>query len=234
MKGRSPYSTLPKSTSVRLLEIEPGRKSEPIRCRFKVVDLKDDPEYEALSYYWGNKGRKKTVICDGVEVRVTPNLAKALHRYRCVPSTAKSTSGPKLHRVFSRAAGREAQADNLSGIAKKSDPELPDRHRFCGFLWADVICINQEDDAERSKQIVMMGGIYSQAKAVIVWLGEKDVHLPMALELVQSCQREYWKEKTALEADIRVGGIISPELLRARLERILALVASNQMPIIIT
>jgi hypothetical protein len=205
MKKRSPYNTLPTSTSVRLLDIEAGRKGEPIRCRFKVVDLKDKPEYEALSYCWGKKSRKKTVICDGVEVRVTPNLAKALRRYRCVPSTAKSTSRSKLHWVFSRATDRETQADNLSEIAKKSDPELPDRHRFCGFIWADAICINQEDDAERSKQVVMMGEIYSQAKTVIVWLGEKDVHLPMALELVQSCWREYWKEKRALQADIGVG-----------------------------
>jgi hypothetical protein len=213
MADRPPYNTLPTITSIRLLEIEPGRESEPLRCRLRVADLKDEPEYEALSYCWGNDDRKKTVICDGVEVRLTPNLVKALCRFRRAPSTEKSTSGSKLHRFFSRAADREAQADNLSGIAKKSDPELPDRYRFCGFLWADAICINQEDYVERSKQVVMMGEIYSQAKTVIVWLGEKDVHLPKALELVQACQQEYWKEEVALQTDSGLSRIISPELL---------------------
>jgi hypothetical protein len=213
MEGRPPYNTLPTSTSIRLLEIKPGRDTEPLRCHFRVVDLKDEPEYEALSYFWGNDDRKKTVICDGVEVRVTPNLLNALCRFRHVPSTEKSTSGSKLHRFFSRAPDREAQADNLSGIAKKSGAELPDRYRFCGLLWADAICINQEDHVERSKQVVMMGEIYSQARTVIVWLGEKDVHLPKALELVQACRREYGKEEASLRTDGGLSRIISPELL---------------------
>jgi hypothetical protein len=92
------------------------------------------PSTKPYHTVWGNDDRKKTVICDGVEVRSTLNLVKALCRFRRVPSTEKSTSGSKLHRFFSRAADREAQADNLSKIAKKSDSELPDRYRFYGFL----------------------------------------------------------------------------------------------------
>jgi len=39
-------------------------------------------------------------------------------------------------------------------------------------LWADAICINQADDAERSKQVRIMGNIYSKADRTVVWLGE--------------------------------------------------------------
>lgn len=39
-------------------------------------------------------------------------------------------------------------------------------------LWADAICINQEDLLERNEQVDKMGRVYSQAKSVLIWLGE--------------------------------------------------------------
>ncbi|MDI1491214.1 MAG: hypothetical protein OHK93_002421 [Ramalina farinacea] len=41
-------------------------------------------------------------------------------------------------------------------------------------LWADQICINQEDIHERSQQISLMRLIYSAAKRVVIWLGVQD------------------------------------------------------------
>ncbi|KAK4232226.1 heterokaryon incompatibility protein-domain-containing protein, partial [Podospora fimiseda] len=40
------------------------------------------------------------------------------------------------------------------------------------FVWADVICINQDDIEERNRQIRMMQRIYRQASSVVVWLGD--------------------------------------------------------------
>ena len=42
------------------------------------------------------------------------------------------------------------------------------------IIWTDAICINQEDDEEKSHQVPLMGSIYSLAKRVIVWLGHGD------------------------------------------------------------
>ena len=39
-------------------------------------------------------------------------------------------------------------------------------------LWADAICINQYDVAERNHQVRQMGAVYSRAQTVLVWLGE--------------------------------------------------------------
>ncbi|KAE9378476.1 HET-domain-containing protein, partial [Stipitochalara longipes BDJ] len=45
----------------------------------------------------------------------------------------------------------------------------PDKVRI---LWIDAICINQQDSAEKGKQVAMMGQIYQQAGSVLCWLGE--------------------------------------------------------------
>ncbi|KAK0611721.1 ankyrin and HET domain-containing protein [Immersiella caudata] len=50
--------------------------------------------------------------------------------------------------------------------------EQADGHRV---LWADGICINQDDEVERECQVSIMGRIYRQAQRVIAYIGpEKD------------------------------------------------------------
>ncbi len=44
------------------------------------------------------------------------------------------------------------------------------------LLWADALCINQNDESEKTRQVRMMGDIYSQAQMVVVWLGLEEKH----------------------------------------------------------
>jgi hypothetical protein len=39
-------------------------------------------------------------------------------------------------------------------------------------LWADAVCINQEDIPEKNKQVRLMSRIYAQPSAVLIWLGD--------------------------------------------------------------
>ncbi|KAK4189839.1 heterokaryon incompatibility protein-domain-containing protein [Podospora australis] len=39
-------------------------------------------------------------------------------------------------------------------------------------LWADAICINQQDTEEKIQQVSLMGDIYHTAKQTIIWLGD--------------------------------------------------------------
>jgi hypothetical protein len=43
------------------------------------------------------------------------------------------------------------------------------------LLWADALCINQEDDREKGEQVGRMGEVFAEAQCVLVWLGG-DVH----------------------------------------------------------
>lgn len=42
------------------------------------------------------------------------------------------------------------------------------------ILWADAICIKQEDYDEKNCQVNLMSDIYSKAKLVLIWLGPMD------------------------------------------------------------
>lgn len=53
-------------------------------------------------------------------------------------------------------------------------------------LWVDAICINQEDQKEKSFQIPFMGQIYSRAKNVCVWLGDPSPDSKLAFTLIES------------------------------------------------
>ncbi|KAF7548006.1 hypothetical protein G7Z17_g7348 [Cylindrodendrum hubeiense] len=55
------------------------------------------------------------------------------------------------------------------------------RRRKYTRIWADAICINQDDDEERSHQVLRMAAIYRSAGAVIAWLGDAD---PSAIQSV--------------------------------------------------
>ncbi|KAK4169651.1 heterokaryon incompatibility [Cladorrhinum sp. PSN259] len=39
-------------------------------------------------------------------------------------------------------------------------------------LWADAVCINQEDVDKKTVQVALMGTIYSTCTRVLIWLGE--------------------------------------------------------------
>ncbi|KAK0713942.1 heterokaryon incompatibility protein-domain-containing protein [Lasiosphaeria miniovina] len=51
-------------------------------------------------------------------------------------------------------------------------------------IWADAICINQSDLAEKSSQVALMSSIYSSAARVVGWLGEAAGESNYAIELI--------------------------------------------------
>lgn len=48
---------------------------------------------------------------------------------------------------------------------------LPDGDRV---LWVDALCINQNDNKEKTQQVRIMGEIYKRARRVLIWLGKGD------------------------------------------------------------
>ncbi|KAI0546045.1 heterokaryon incompatibility protein-domain-containing protein [Xylaria curta] len=133
---------------IRVFELEAGKFSDPIVGRLVPQAIDGEP-YEAVSYVWGNTQKRHDITIDGATLSVTVNLHGALTAFR--------------HRLPS---GRGSNNDSLDpGTGTGS------ARRHVRRLWADAVCINQDDLAERTSQVELMARIFAGASRVLAWLG---------------------------------------------------------------
>ncbi|CAG9939982.1 unnamed protein product [Clonostachys rosea f. rosea IK726] len=135
---------------IRLIALQPGEGDSQVECTLQYVSLVSDPDYEAISYTWGGQKPSKPILCDGLELNITPNLHDALRHFRSPAALV--------------------------------------------FLWADAICINQEDLGEKNEQVPLMGMIYSKAKKVKIWLGDEEettLQVPKLIAKLNSLAKHY-------------------------------------------
>ncbi|KAJ4328982.1 hypothetical protein N0V84_000553 [Fusarium piperis] len=116
------------SRQIRLLTLEPGEYGDEIVGHLEIVDLKDEPIFEALSYCWGDRTDVCEITVDDHKVCVTRNLYRALQRLR------------------------------YETVARQ--------------IWADAICINQEDDVEKAHQVNLMSDIFTRASGTTLFIGD--------------------------------------------------------------
>ncbi|KAH8171121.1 ATPase family associated with various cellular activities (AAA) domain-containing protein [Sarocladium implicatum] len=163
-----PYQSLPTNVSIRILRIEIeqsvscAKLTDPVRCSLHTVSLDDNPEYFALSYTWGDPrtihSHEENVLphkqwlapafeleCDGTTITVPTNLYTAIVSLR-------------MH------------FENGSLVAQCGEKYAPQGRDFF-YIWADAICINQDDQDEKAQQIPLMAQIYGKCQSVLMWLG---------------------------------------------------------------
>ncbi|KAF2259874.1 HET-domain-containing protein [Lojkania enalia] len=80
----SPYGRVldSKRKEIRVLILQPANSELPVQCSTETVSLLDHPQYEALSYVWGDASITQIIYFDGSPFPVTKNLAVALHHLR--------------------------------------------------------------------------------------------------------------------------------------------------------
>lgn len=86
-------------------------------------------------------------------------------------------------------------------------------------LWADAVCINQADIAEKNTQVQLMSRIYSQPHTILVWLGSDTTGLEGIRECIAGALEVLPPEEFEFE---RVYPISRRILLEARVRTILA------------
>lgn len=173
--GEYPYSALPSSTSIRLLELLPSTKGKhgSVLCSMKVVDLMKKPVYTALSYTWGAPCtvylsnevpsdkeatlRNCGITVDWYNINVTKNCLDLLLQLQQFKKFAKDK--------FYLYPPRDAEE---TGHASMCPTDF-------SFFRIDAICINQSSTSERSTQVKIMKTIYRAAQTVIIWLGHEDI-----------------------------------------------------------
>jgi hypothetical protein len=53
------------------------------------------------------------------------------------------------------------------------------------ILWVDALCINQEDDEERTQQVSQMAMVYSKAWSTVAYLGDQDADADGAFDALE-------------------------------------------------
>ncbi|KAH8763885.1 heterokaryon incompatibility protein-domain-containing protein [Hyaloscypha finlandica] len=76
------YPSLTQDNKTRLLILEPGSFNDELKCKVEPVDRLEDHNYEALSYFWGERPGTITELSTGKPIHITANCEAALRRLR--------------------------------------------------------------------------------------------------------------------------------------------------------
>ncbi|KAK0671021.1 heterokaryon incompatibility protein-domain-containing protein [Cercophora samala] len=149
-----PYPPLDtKRDALRILTIEPGDFADPLVCTLDPFLFSQKPKYVALSYTWGSSYKDNAQL---------PLTMSSLSPPSTQPATAPSPPITVNNHPFHI---RHNLHLALLHLRSSTHPIS---------LWADAICINQSDTAERNRQVSLMSFIYTRASYVVVWLGTKN------------------------------------------------------------
>ena len=70
------------------------------------------------------------------------------------------------------------------------------------ILWADAVCINQEDKEEKCKQVKIMDHIYSHASQVLIWLGLEADDSHEAFEWIRNAELRQLKQLNLIQKSL--------------------------------
>ncbi|CAF9939018.1 MAG: hypothetical protein HETSPECPRED_001456 [Heterodermia speciosa] len=167
-------------------------------CSLQTHLLREAPSFTALSYTWGDSFAPSAPD--------SPRNSNALNEDLFV--TLGDTQLPI----------QENLAWALSSLTSQG---------LKGPLWIDAICIDQNNPAERSSQVMLMGDIYAGANEVIVWLGPESAADSGALRLhneFMPALRAYLGDRVkdtsamrslSLDRLLQLGILIDPKLFEA-------------------
>ncbi|EXM04410.1 heterokaryon incompatibility protein-domain-containing protein [Fusarium oxysporum II5] len=139
---------------IRLLTLMPDEENHWLRCRLTHVHL--HVEENRLPSF------KALSYCWGPEDPKYP--IEIFHESKC----EKRLHGRKL-----------SISENLNRALKQLRSEIEEV-----VIWADQICINQNDDDEKTSQVMLMRDIYQKASSTVIWLGPAADNSAEALNLI--------------------------------------------------
>lgn len=137
------------ATHIRLLELCPvPDNNDELYCKLYSAPITDLPRYSAVSYAWGENTKTHSI--------------RIVDYDRAKTSTEEGLQHKHVH-------------TSILPITSSLDTCLRQFRTYKELrltpLWIDQVCINQDDDEEKSCQIQLMKQIYSSSNEVYAWLG---------------------------------------------------------------
>ncbi|KAK3489758.1 heterokaryon incompatibility protein-domain-containing protein [Neurospora crassa] len=167
--------------AIRLLTLREPSSHEGETLSLEMHLSTTSEKYIALSYEWGQaEPDDPMILVNNRQVQIRKNLHEALrqisehysfyrkqrHDFKCphchgsVVDACKRGNRPEKD-CHEKSLGPWTNLGDSSFWAKHDPPRL----------WIDALCINQNDNKEKSSQVGRMGTIFSSAKVVLSWIG---------------------------------------------------------------
>lgn len=145
---------------IRLMTLFPGSFDDPIVLSIQKKTLTETqiPSFEALSYAWGNASDRQHIFVQKKSMLVA--------KWKKMTSSSNAWTTLSVTSNLSEA---------LRYIRYKEQPRV---------LWADAVCVDQQNLDERGKQVMRMPDIYGSAKGVIAWLGPESSNSALAMKII--------------------------------------------------
>lgn len=113
------YIPLTAPRTIRLLELHPGKGSDPVEVSLITKPLSNAPAFEAISYCWGDPSDRREVICNGCQLSITTSLFTGLEHFRPRP-LSHSDSDSDSDSAPSRVLWADAICINQSDMVERS------------------------------------------------------------------------------------------------------------------
>lgn len=143
------------------------------------------PGYIALSYVWAEQPKISDELALQMKLYrifqdISPTCAELMAK--AIPAVTASPTSTDSQAEINLDGQRISIGSNLAS-ALQALREIPDVQ--AGMLvWADALCINQNDLSERNTEVKRMDDIYKHATRVISWLSEAEERHVEALEFM--------------------------------------------------
>ncbi|KAH7122194.1 heterokaryon incompatibility protein-domain-containing protein, partial [Dactylonectria estremocensis] len=159
------YQPMHDPYEIRVLELQPGGGDEKLRGMLHHCTLEFDRPVEARIGVYRTKWALST---------------KDLREMVCYTALSYCW-GPPVFEASIECDGHEKKITKSLEAALRQLRQ-PD-HSI--VMWIDQLCINQEDEKEKERQIPLMGRIYSHCLNTVIWLGEESVGSNSAMQLLE-------------------------------------------------
>jgi hypothetical protein len=142
------YERMPSGKFIRMLTLSQGQRNDPLNGKLELFEV------------------GPSLFSEGVD---SPLASKSYEPLSYVWGPPPTDGNHQIAISTDKGHGSLQLTASLYAALKRL--RYTDRERC---LWADQICINQGDLAERGQQVQFMNMIYKHASHVLVWLGQDE------------------------------------------------------------
>jgi hypothetical protein len=167
-----------------------------MQCSLITVDLDDNPDFDALSYTWGDPvtvhERPEELKVDPSEIHRQLRPGESVHfdidawqyhnQHPFIPFEKVDLNVKREHAILCNGQSLMVTENVIFLLQMLRRWRFDDRscaedfetltgHPLCRYIWMDMVCINQDDADEKNAQIRIMGRIFQSAQIVVGWLG---------------------------------------------------------------